>query len=325
LTAVEIIGGGPAGAAAAIAARREGRAVRLFEKSTFPRHKVCGEFVSPEAAPILDELGVLRVFEQCRPARLSSVSLHFGSRERRWPLAEPAYGISRYAFDHLLLNRAIEAGAELLQESRHLPAAAGERVVVAHGRRISAPRGSRNFGFKTHFRGPVNDSIELFFFSGCYVGVSAVEHGITNVCGIAPEHLLAERAFGVDRLIEICPSLGARLGPLRRAMDWLITGPLAFGASFEANDTTYLAGDALGFIDPFTGSGIAAALRTGSFAGRCAARNASVRDYVQMARHSLGRQYRLSPVLRAVIRSGLAEKLARWIPGPLLFRLTRMK
>jgi hypothetical protein len=60
-------------------------------------------------------------------------------------------------------------------------------------------------------------------------------------------------------------------------------------------------------------------------AGRAAARGVSVRDYVCDARRTLGRQYWIAPLLRAAIGSGVAEKLAWLIPGPLLFRLTRIK
>src|ERR1017187_6018543 len=54
MRAVHVVGGGPAGVMAAFAAMREGAPVRIFEKSAFPRHKVCGEFLSayhPPSAP----------------------------------------------------------------------------------------------------------------------------------------------------------------------------------------------------------------------------------------------------------------------------------
>jgi len=55
---INILGGGPAGSAAALAALREGTQVRMVEKSKLPRHKVCGEFFSPEIGPELEKLGV---------------------------------------------------------------------------------------------------------------------------------------------------------------------------------------------------------------------------------------------------------------------------
>src|SRR6202030_3769376 len=51
-----IIGGGPAGTSAAISAAREGASVLLLERGRFPRHKVCGEFVSAESLSLLKTL-----------------------------------------------------------------------------------------------------------------------------------------------------------------------------------------------------------------------------------------------------------------------------
>ena len=69
------------------------------------------------------------------------------------------------------------------------------------------------------------------------------------------------------------------LGPLERAMEWLITGPLVFHDEMRIRSHVYLAGDALGFVDPFTGSGMLAALLTGRLAGEAAARGSSVEEH----------------------------------------------
>ncbi len=66
------------------------------------------------------------------------------------------------------------------------------------------------FGFKAHFEGPVNDAVELFFFRGCYVGVSAIENGITNICGIAPEETLRACEFHMDDFLASWPPLANR-------------------------------------------------------------------------------------------------------------------
>ena len=113
---VSILGAGPAGASAAIAARREGAAVRLIEKSKFPRHKVCGEFLSPEIEAALKNLGAWDSFLAAGPARIHSMKLHFGNREKTSRLKEPAWGLSRYSFDALLFDRAIGQGARVDRE-----------------------------------------------------------------------------------------------------------------------------------------------------------------------------------------------------------------
>jgi hypothetical protein len=103
MRAVHVVGGGPGGVMAAFAAMREGAGVRIFEKSAFPRHKVCGEFLSPAILPLLRRAGCEAGFLQLRPTVLSAMRLHFGTRVIRHPLPEPAYGVSRYELDRLLL------------------------------------------------------------------------------------------------------------------------------------------------------------------------------------------------------------------------------
>ncbi|MGI8988663.1 MAG: NAD(P)/FAD-dependent oxidoreductase [Bryobacteraceae bacterium] len=323
---VRIIGGGPAGASAAIAARLEGVCVEIFEKSSFPRHKVCGEFLSPEIAGMLGRLGVWPAFEALTPARIRRVHLAIESLEKRWLLPEPAYGLSRFAFDELLLRHAVANGAAMHREHcatiEYIPE---YPAVIARGRRASAPSGSRVFGFKAHFTGPADDSIGLFFFRGCYVGVSAIENRETNVCGLAPESLLRERNFEVEPLLALSPLLAERMAPMARAMDWLITGPLIYRDSFgaRASPGQYLAGDALGFVDPFTGSGLLAAVTTGSMAGIAAARGVPVERHMRDCKNILGSQYGTAALLRFALASGIAEKVARLVPGRLLFQLTR--
>ena len=300
----------------------------MFETSAFPRHKVCGEFLSPEVAEILGELGVLREFEAQKPARLSRVALHFGPRTKTWTLREPAWGLSRYALDVLLLRRALAEGTALVREpwikserrDDHKP---GIRRILGHGRKSAAPAGARLFGFKAHFTGPADDVVHLFFFSGCYVGVSTVENGVTNVCGIAPEGLLRQKNFEIEWLLESNSALRERVLPLKRTMKWLMTGPLVFGMNPDPAEHVYRAGDALGFVDPFTGSGISAALVTGKMAGEAAARSTEVSQYARHVRAALKRQYFFSSALRAAILAGMAEKFAGFIPGRLLFELTR--
>ena len=339
MSAVHIIGAGPAGSAAAIAALQHDASVRLLEKSVFPRHKVCGEFLSPEIAPVLNRLGVWSAFAQAQPAPLKQVNLYFGAKRKHWKLTEPALGLSRYALDDLLVRHALACGAILLRQCGVRESGARESgapeagktwpddapTVVAHGRKTHAPKGSRLFGVKAHFQGPIDDCVDLFFFSGCYAGVSAVENQTTNVCALAPETLLQAHGFQIDSLLERSLPLRERLAPLKRQMEWLVTGPLVFRGNFHAplQQDIYCAGDALGFVDPFTGSGILAALVTGQMAGIAAARRIPGSQYLQDCRQSLGVQYRTVAFLRKMIQNGIAERVAGFLPGRLLFELTR--
>jgi flavin-dependent dehydrogenase len=322
---VEVIGGGPAGSAAALAALSEGSAVTIFEQSSFPRHKVCGEFLSPEIAPLLDSLGLWPAFEAARPARIVRAVLHTGGREKRFRLPEPAYGLSRSALDGLLLGEALARGARLRNERAKPFARADTALVLAHGRQAPARAGARFFGFKAHFRPPASESlaeaVELFFFEGGYAGLSTVEDGIWNVCGLAPEAALRSSGFRPEALLP--EGLLARLAPCAQAFEWLTTGPLVFRNEFREHADFYLCGDALGFVDPFTGSGILSALLSGRLAGRAASRGSPRAEYYSDCRRTLRRQYRVASALRGMLGANFANSMARWVPKSLLYRLTQ--
>jgi flavin-dependent dehydrogenase len=323
LRRVEIIGGGPAGTAAALACLADGAAARIHEKSPFPRHKVCGEFLSPEVASVLDLLGIWDGFIALNPAPIQRAVLHFGTRAKRWKIPDTAYGLSRYTLDDFLLRQAAARGAEVVRDVIQQPETP---AVIAHGRRGSAVKGQRLFGFKAHFQGPPDDAVELYFFNGCYAGVSPVEGGVTNVCGLAPEGLLAKVNFEIESILATSPPVVARIAPIKRCMDWVLTGPLVFKGDFtHISDGLYPAGDALGFIDPFTGSGILTALETGRLAGECAARGIPTAHYMARCRGLLATQYRVAHLTRVALQFGLGPLVTPLLPGRLLFWWTRPK
>jgi flavin-dependent dehydrogenase len=327
---VHILGAGPAGAAAAIAARSEGCAVTLFEKSSLPRHKVCGEFLSPEASRLLEQLGLWEEFLRAAPAPIHRLALHFGARSKHLKLPGCAYGMSRYRFDRLLVDHALALKAVLrtggaLAVVPEGSAGAPAATVLATGRSADVLPRERLFGFKAHFGGPLQDSLELYFFSGCYASVSPVEDGITNVCGLGPEELLRSHDFQIDRLLDTCAPLTERLSPLSRTMQWLTLGPLPLGSQWDQTpeEHVYPAGDALGFIDPFTSSGILNALLTGRLAGLAAAQGLSSQAHLEQCRRALAKPFRTAALIRTALRTGWAQHLAPLIPARWLFRRTR--
>lgn len=324
MAVIDIVGGGPAGAMAAIAALTAGARVRVFERAIFPRHKVCGEFLSSDVTRLLEAAGCETAFEQLMPVPIRRMELHFGPRVVRHVLPQTAFGLSRYALDRLLLDRAVALGAEVVRETWTRQTGVNP-LILANGRTSVVPTGERLFGFKTHAPGVADDTVSLYFFDGCYIGVSGVEGGEINVCGLAPEPLLRACGFQPARLWTRCAALERRLDGLAPSFDWLHTGPLVFGfpPRRDARPSTYAAGDALGFIDPFTGSGILNAMLTGHRAGIAAAHGAPPHDYEAAIRRALRRPFLVSHVFRRAIRAGLAGPLASWLPGRWLFHLTR--
>ena len=111
------------------------------------------------------------------------------------------------------------------------------------------------------------------------------------------------------------------------AMPWLTVGPLVFSRSFHEWEAKgiYPAGDALGFTDPFTGSGMLSALLTGSMAGQAAALGVPVPLYLGDCRRALGRPFHISAIFRTLLENGLAPWLAAPVPARWLMKWTRPK
>lgn len=242
--------------------------------------------------------------------------MHFRRTHKLCRLSESAWGLSRYALDHILRQRAFELGVRFHAERTH------QATILATGRRPFPAVRPRFFGFKAHFRGPVSDSVDLYFDGPVYVGVNSVENGITNVCGLAPEDLLRRFQFEPEPLLT-SPPLCDRLRNHERVMDWLITGPVVYGAPTFSPHPPFRAGDALSFIDPFTGTGLLNALFTGWEAGSACAQGGTAESYARACRKAMGLCFQSAALIRAALQCGWAEALLPLAPSRLLVGMTR--
>jgi geranylgeranyl reductase family protein len=126
-----IIGGGPAGSAAAITASRAGLRVGLFEKGPYGRDKVCGDGLTPRAIAALNELRI----DHSAAHRIDGLRMIAGKKQRElaWPTTArfPNHGAvwPRRQFDNHLLDVAIASGADVRFDSEALPELEGDRVV----------------------------------------------------------------------------------------------------------------------------------------------------------------------------------------------------
>ena len=306
----DVIGGSLAGAAAALELLRLGQPVTIYEKSKFPRHKVCGEFLDAAAVDLLKGISLTGT-------PIVETALVWPNAATRFALPRPALGISRYRLDQILLQQALERGA-IVQEQIGKP---HDQAIVAHGRKPVSQRGQRLFGYKAHFSGPTNQAVELYFNGVGYTGVNPIEDGLTNVCGVAKEEDLKAVKFDGDEFIARQPHLAQRVAGRRREMDWLFTGPLFYGPT-EAT-TGYPCGDALSFVDPFTGSGMLCAIATGQLAARSLVQGLQPEQHIESCRRLLMPAFRWSSLIRKSLAWPLVPYLAQILPGKWLYFRSR--
>ena len=184
MKAVTIIGGGLSGLSLGIGLRQRGVPVRIFEAGSYPRHKVCGEFLSGNGREVLAAMGIESRLRDARIAR--DVVFSLGARcTKAQALPAAALCISRWKMDAALAEYFSELGGELVTSHR-APLGPGEGIVRATGRRPQAEEGGwRLFGLKAHASGvKLRAGLEMHFTSRGYVGLCAVEDGRVNVCGL---------------------------------------------------------------------------------------------------------------------------------------------
>ncbi|HZI66817.1 MAG TPA: FAD-dependent monooxygenase [Thermoanaerobaculia bacterium] len=308
-----VVGAGPAGSAAATVLARLGRSVLLLEKDVFPRHKVCGEFLSADSLPSLEILGARDAVERATTERMTRGTLHLSrGKPVSFELPAPALGLSRFRFDDLLARGASEAGAQVRFGARVLAAAPDGRdafrvrfvheqaesdvearsVVGAWGRwdaldrtleRRFLGRRSRFFGWSRDFhaeRGRLEGEVRLYLFAGGYCGLSRVEDGTVNLAGVVSDRAWSRAGGGWEAVVQAARRGNAALDSDLAAMTtgpigYLGTGPVFFTAKPATENRILMAGDAAGVIDPFSGEGQAAALASGILAAQTVERRLS--------------------------------------------------
>ena len=307
-----VVGGGPAGSAAASVLAAFGRRVVLLEKDRFPPLKVCGEFLSASARGSLERLGVLGEVEaDAEKIVRGSVNLPAG-RAVCFRLPTPGLGISRFALDERLARRAGELGAETRFGARvvSVDARPGRAVRIRYVHESSEvdleargaigawgrwdaldralgrgfERGPRRyFGWSRDFAGDtagLAGEVRLYLFPGGYCGLSRVEGGAVNLAGVISESVRGRLAPGWEAVMAHArrsnAALDRDLAPLSAGPVGVIgTGPVFFTAKPPLEEGMLIAGDAAGVIDPFSGEGQAAALASGILAAEVLERGLS--------------------------------------------------
>src|SRR5689334_14940890 len=271
---VAVIGAGPAGSTLAALLASRGVSVALIDRDAFPRDKLCGEFLSYDALPIVELLGV-DLGDAPHVQRCRVVSRH---AKYEFDLPHAARGVSRMTLDDLLFRAAVRNGAKAITETvtsldsikaKVIAGAWGRwgRFDTQLGRGFVRDRAHRNFGFKRHYHGPATNVIELYSFRRGYLGVNSVDGGVVNICGLVHASRLEGHKGRWDAFVETIrndePTLDALYAAHEPAQeDFLSSEPVIFRARSAVEAGIFMVGDASGVIDPLTGNGMAMAMQS---------------------------------------------------------------
>ncbi|HEY1170736.1 MAG TPA: FAD-dependent monooxygenase [Verrucomicrobiae bacterium] len=269
---ITIIGGGLAGLTLGIALRKEGVPVTIYEAGQYPRHRVCGEFLSGEGLEILRGWGI------------GDAAMREGAREAKtvkWyaedtvtevmSLPKPALCISRYRLDGILAEMFVKMGGHLLTGSRYT-GDYGQGVVRATGRQVQTEaEGWRWIGIKAHATGVTLEAdLEMHLRADAYVGMCQVENDRTNICGLfRTKEPIGELKTRWEGLL-----LGGKNYTLTKKLKNVTFDKesLSFVAglpikSFQNDDIGVLSvGDSSAMIPPVTGNGMSLAVESGRLA-----------------------------------------------------------
>lgn len=321
---IHIIGGGLAGLSLGQGLRLAGIPVTVYEAGHYPRHRVCGEFISGLGRPTIERLGLAPALAPA--VRLSSVRWYGPGRLLRADeLPTPALGLSRWHLDQALAEGLVQAGGDL-HTKRRLPrrrreADDQESWVDCAGRQ---PQTSSPWvGLKCQLVGfRAEADLEMHMSANGYLGISRVEDSVFNLCGLFRKAGLKQegahplvfaylRQCGFSKLLE-------RLAPVRpvAGSDCSVAG-LGYGEASGFGDGFRL-GDAAGLIPPFTGNGMTLAFETAALALDPLEAYARGEHTWAEARNRMGRAYQ--SVFGRRLR--IARSLHRCLVSPRLFPLT---
>ncbi|MDK8191075.1 FAD-dependent oxidoreductase [Paenibacillus sp. UMB7766-LJ446] len=293
-----VIGAGIAGSTFALQLARQGHRILLLDRQEFPRHKTCGEFMSPETTEMLNYLGIHLGEQELKPSTMDHAKIIMPQGgEIEATLPGLAYGISRYELDRILHEKAAAAGVEIVtratitniqrfdDDSYEVEVKQGNddqiqyrarTVIGAHGskkpRRMTSPVELRDktayVGVKSHFQGiTIPSRVELYFCKGGYVGISPIEDGIANVAALLTLDTVRGSGKSVKDILQAASLTNERLA-VRLAEGSPVQGtqvsiaPLHLSNVPEPWSQYPHIGDAMLMIPPLCGDGMSIALRS---------------------------------------------------------------
>lgn len=286
---IAIIGGGIAGLALSIDLKIRGYAVLVIEKGSYPRHKVCGEYVSIESQSYLYKICPELVNLQL--PIITNFKLTSGNRQFTTRLDSGGFGISRYLLEELLYKEATKQGVvfklttkatEVIQEQNNyiiktnaedLEAllvcnSSGRKSNFEVGKKGWQAEGTNYVGVKYHINlQRKSDLIEIHNFQGGYCGISNIENNKACLCYIVNSKYLRNANNSISELEKNVLYKNKQLEKIFTKSEFIYKEPLTIsGINFRvkrtSNATSLFLGDSAGCIAPITGNGMSIGLRS---------------------------------------------------------------
>ncbi len=343
-----VLGGGLAGGMAGLLLAQSGKSTVLIEKEKTAHHKVCGEFLSPEAVAYLATAGIHPTALGAAPIHLLRLSVANRTIETKLPFA--ALSLSRHVIDQALLTRAAEAGCAVCRGAavEDLSRNGSEWTArLADGLSISAhvvflatgkhdlrgwPRSpgiqSDLVGFKLHWRlasaqtSALRDAMELYLFPGGYGGVSLVENETANLCLVVRKPVL-RRHGGWPAFLTRLLAANRRIRHLLQGAAPLWDRPLAVSSipyghlsCAQLGPALWPVGDQAAVIPSFTGDGMSIALHSAALATAMFQSGASPDAYQRTLAGQMRRGMKFATALSLLSVQAIAQTAA-----PLAFSL----
>lgn len=291
---ITIIGGGLAGLTAAIHLSKKGFDVVIIEKNKYPKHKVCGEYISNEVIPYFENLGI--DIEKMLPENIEN--LEFSSTKgtiikTKLPLG--GFGVSRYDLDYYLYQKAISNGCKFIFDttenisfqkgiftiktlnniqivSKIVLGAFGKRSNIdVNLNRSFISKKSNWLGVKGHYKGFFeNGLVGLHNFEGGYCGVSKVSNDIINICYLTNYKSFKKFKNPIDfqnQVLSKNPNLKNIFENATLIFDKPLTiSQISFSKKNPVENNVLMIGDTAGLIHPLCGNGMAMAIHSAKIA-----------------------------------------------------------
>jgi len=340
-----VVGGGLGGLCSTLHLSKKGLKVLLIEKHEYPKHKVCGEYISNEVLPYLNALG-FNPFDFGAKA-ISDFTLSTpGSRSVKTKLPLGGFSISRYCLDWELAKKAQTAGAEIVHASVTDIQFENDRFrVLTKDEEFTAPLAIGSFGkrsnldvkldrdfikkpspflgVKAHYKGDFpENAVGLHNFEGGYCGISKVENDNINICYLA-DFKSFKQYKNIDDFQEQVLSKNTFLKEILDNAELAFEKPLTISqVSFErkhpVENHMIMCGDSAGMIHPLAGNGMSMAIKAAQVAsllilkfksGKINSRLELEKDYSKAWNSEFSGRLRSSHVISRLFRLGLFSEL----------------